>query len=411
MKKTTTLLLLLCFVLIALLPVIATGCTPRENTLKIYNWDEYIDESILEDFEDYYFQVTGEKVKVKYKVFKTNEIMLNKIAGKQSDYDLICPSDYMIEKMARLNLLKELQTDLGNDANGVPIVDYRTNTSDFFNNLFEYDPTGKYSVPYMWGTMGILYNSNEVNLSYLQEKGWGALWGTEYKDTIAMKDSYRDSYAIASLYAFKNPSSPHYNADMTITQALNATDDASIAIIEQVMKTQKPLLYGYEVDTGKQEMIDGTINMSLQWSGDAIYAIDQAVEQHSSSALDYYVPEEGSNIWSDGWCIPAYAVNEKAANMFINFICRPDIAIRNMEFIGYTSSVASPEILEYLAENADESYEELDLSYFFGAAGAKVKASLIQYPSQAIIDRCAIMKDYGDRNDAIEQSWSRVKNS
>ena len=226
-KRILILFLIVALAGVCLLPLL-TGCTPREEILKVYNWDEYIDESVLEAFEEYYTAVTGKTVKVQYDTFVDNETMYQKVVGKQVDYDVVCPSDYMIEKMKTNGYLIELDKDLGNDVNGQPIEDYRKGAASFLSDgtTFKYDVGNVYSYPYMWGTMGILYNTEKVSYEDLESKGWGILWDSKYSGKIDMKDSVRDSYAIASLYTFKNPSSKYYDAEMTLDRAVNATDAA-----------------------------------------------------------------------------------------------------------------------------------------------------------------------------------------
>ncbi len=416
-KRILILFLIVALAGVCLLPLL-TGCTPREEILKVYNWDEYIDESVLEAFEEYYTAVTGKTVKVQYDTFVDNETMYQKVVGKQVDYDVVCPSDYMIEKMKTNGYLIELDKDLGNDVNGQPIEDYRKGAASFLSDgtTFKYDVGNVYSYPYMWGTMGILYNTEKVSYEDLESKGWGILWDSKYSGKIDMKDSVRDSYAIASLYTFKNPSSKYYDAEMTLDRAVNATDAADREKVKEMLIAQKPLLYSYESDQGKQTVADGIYTyMTLQWSGDAVYARDElAYDQDGNmvTSLDYYIPEEGTNLWCDGWCIPKYAKNTEAANLFINFMCRPDVSIKNMEFIGYTSAIATPEILEWIEENysADE-YDTVDLSYFFGEEYTAVPVDIVQYPSAAIIANSAVMRDYGDNQELMLDLWTSIKNS
>lgn len=416
-KRILILFLIVAIAGLTLLPLM-TGCTPREDILKVYNWDEYIDESIFAEFEKYYTAVTGKKVKVQYDTFVDNETMYQKVVGKHVDYDVICPSDYMIEKMKTNGYLIELDKDLGNDINGEPIEDYRKGAASFLSDgtTFKYDIGNVYSYPYMWGTMGILYNTEKVDYADLESKGWGILWDSKYSGKIDMKDSVRDSYAIASLYTFKNPNSKYYDAEMTLDRAVNATEAADREKVKEMLIAQKPLLYSYEADQGKQTVADGKYTyMTLQWSGDAVYARDELVfdkDGNRKTTLDYYVPAEGTNLWCDGWCIPKYAKNTEAANMFINFLCRPDISIKNMEFIGYTSAIATPEILKWIEENysADE-YEPVDLSYFFGEEYSAVPVDIVQYPSAAIIANSAVMRDYGNNQEIMLDLWTSIKNS
>jgi spermidine/putrescine transport system substrate-binding protein len=159
------------------------------------------------------------------------------------------------------------------------------------------------------------------------------------------------------------------------------------------------------VDFGKEEMTKGKAWLNLSWSGDAQWAIDEAAEVGVN--LEYFVPQEGSNVWFDGWCIPVYAKNTKAASYFINYMCMPENAILNMEEIGYVSVIASPEVLDWA--NDEEIEETADLTYFFGEGAEAVHANHVFYPDQTVIERCALMHDCGDKTEAMLAMWSRVK--
>ena len=175
--------------------------------------------------------------------------------------------------------------------------------------------------------------------------------------------------------------------------------------VEDILLQAKDNIAGWEVDFGKEEMTKGKTWLNLSWSGDAQWAIDEAAEV--GVELDYIVPEEGSNVWFDGWCIPKYAKNAKAASYFINFMCMPENAILNMEEIGYVSVIASPEVLEWA--NDEEIEETADLSYFFGSDATAVHANQVLYPDLSVINRCALMHDSGEETKQILDMWSRVK--
>ena len=181
--------------------------------------------------------------------------------------------------------------------------------------------------------------------------------------------------------------------------------DESIALVENWLNSMKDGVQGWEADFGKELMTKekGWLNMS--WSGDAQWAIDEA--EKIGVKLDYSVPQEGSNIWFDAWVIPKYARNVKAARYFIDFMCKPENAIRNMDVIGYVSSIGGKEILE--AQMDADKYEPLDASYFFGPEAASVPVSYVLYPDKSVIDRCTMMHDNGDRTEALLAMWSRVK--
>ena len=183
------------------------------------------------------------------------------------------------------------------------------------------------------------------------------------------------------------------------------SSDASIADVEAFLKKAKRLVAGWEADFGKEMMTKEKAYINLTWSGDAVWAIEEAAEVGVS--LNYTVPKEGSNVWFDGWVIPKYAQNTKAARYFINFMCRPDIASRNMDEIGYVSVIASPEVLE--AQSDDELDGAVDASYFFGEGAEQVKLNPGMYPDKSVIERCGMMHDSGARTPKMLEMWSRVK--
>ena len=421
-RKVVLILAIVCLVSLLILPGLA-GCTKRENVLKVLSVAEYIDSEQITAFEKYYKEITGEKITVKYQEVDTNELMYAKIATKKSDYDILCPSDYMVERMHRENLLLDLSEDLGEG-----VEDYRKNVSSFItdeNGLFS-SISSKYSCAYMWGTMGIVYNRGKIPTSEINKQGWGALWNSKYSGKIQMKDSVRDSYAVASLYTFKNSASTHFNASMSIAAALNATNTEQLDLVKNTLIAQSPYVYGYEVDQGKSDIVKGESDLLLQWSGDAVFTLS---EEHLSEYSDqpdlaYYVPEEGSNVWCDYWVIPAYAGNTRAANLWINFMCSDDAAIANMDYVGYTSAVATNATFDYASDYADckengvsideDRYVDTDLSYFFTnveAAKDPVFTDIIQFPSKEIVDRCAVMIDFGDKNETIQNLWYTVKSN
>ena len=176
--------------------------------------------------------------------------------------------------------------------------------------------------------------------------------------------------------------------------------------VEKILSDAKDNIAGWEVDFGKEEMTKGKAWMNLSWSGDATWAIEEAAE--NGVTLEYVIPEEGSNVWFDGWCIPAYAENTKAATWWINYMCRPEIAIKNMEYIGYVSVIGTPEVLEW-ANDPEENEEALDLSYFFGPEATEVYANPVLYADKSIIEKCALMHDAGDMNEEMVKMWNRVK--
>lgn len=369
----------------------------RQHTLKVYNWADYIDEDLITEFEQWYRENTGREVQVLYQTFDINEVMLTKIETGHEDYDVVCPSEYIIERMLKNDLLLPLNRDFG------PATDYTENVSPFAREQFATISAGgrnanDYSVPFMWGTTGVLYNTDF--LSREQASTWGIMWNPEYEGRILMKDAVRDVYGSFMMYIRQDEI---LSGRASRPQVMNDMSDAMLQLFEDTLAGAKRNILGWEVDFGKERMAQGKAWANVTWSGDAMWAIDECADQVS---LDYVVPREGSNVWFDGWVIPRYAVNTDAANWFINFMCTPENAIRNMEAIGYVSAIATPEILEY---KQDDSYDIIDLSYFFGPQADSVRVNPIQYPDAKVIERCALMHDCGNRTQAVLDMWSRVK--
>lgn len=398
MKKflfAVVLMALPCFV------VTNVNAADRAHTLKVYNWADYIDmDNVLNTFPDWYYQQTGEKVEILYQTFDINESMLTEIEKGHEDYDVICPSEYIIERMLRQGLLLPINKDFGNTP------DYTKNVAPFAVEKFqEMAPAGSdinvsdYTVGYMWGTTGVLYNTKYVDAADLQS--WSFLTNPKFAGKIFMKDAFRDIYSGVVLYAYRNEIA---RGEVTREDLVAHITPERIQRVEDTLKLAKDNIAGWEVDFGKEEMCKGNTWMNVSWSGDAQWAIDEAAE---GVELKYIVPVEGSNVWFDGWCIPKYAVNTKAASYFINYMCMPENAILNMEEIGYVSVIASPEILDWADD--EEIEETADLSYIFGEGATAVHANQVLYPDKSVIDRCALMHDCGDETEAMLAMWSRVK--
>ena len=330
----------------------------REEILKVYNWGDYIDEDILAEFPKWYEEQTGKKIRVIYQTFDINEVMLTKIERGHEDYDVVCPSEYIIERMLRKDLLLPIDTAFGKTPN------YLKNVSPYI--VKQIDATSNhsriahnYAVPYMWGTCGILYNKVHVPIKDAQT--WGTLWSPRYRGKLLMKDSYRDSYGTALIW---------------------------------------------EADFGKETMTKGKAYLNMTWSGDAVWAIEEAGKVGVD--LGYEVPKEGSNVWFDGWVIPKYSRNPKAASYFINYLCREDVALANMETTGYVSSVAGKKVFEAMSDK--EAYPEtVNLAYFFGEEGRKAHLNPIMYPDSTVVARCAMIHDAGDHTPEVLDMWSKVK--
>ena len=390
---------------VILLVLSLAGCynsgEPRERILKIYNWADYIGDSVLEDFQAYYKEQTGENIRIVYQTFDINEIMLTKIEKGHEDFDVVCPSEYIIERMLKKHLLLPIDTNFAHSPN------YMQNVAPFIreqiNKLSQPgEEASRYAVCYMWGTAGILYNRAYIPDSVATS--WECLWNRKYAGKILMKDSYRDAYGTAIIYAHAKELA---DSTVTVEQLMNDNSSEAIELAEKYLKSMKPNISGWEADFGKEMMTKNKTWLNLTWSGDAVWAIDEA--NAVGVELDYKVPREGSNIWYDGWVIPKYSRNVKAASYFINYLCQPEIAMRNMDAIGYVSAVATPEIMEAKIDTTIE--ERSDLSYFFGEIkGAdSLQINPVQYPDRKIVERCAMIRDFGDRTELVLEMWSRVK--
>ena len=386
-----------------LLLLALTGCynsgEPRERVLKIYNWADYIGEGVLEDFQAYYKEQTGENIRIVYQTFDINEIMLTKIEKGHEDFDVVCPSEYIIERMLKKHLLLPIDTNFAHSPN------YMNNVAPFIrkqiNKLSQPgEKASRYAVCYMWGTAGILYNRAYVPDSVALS--WDCLWNKKYAGKILMKDSYRDAYGTAVIYAHAKELK---EGTVTVEELMNDYSPRAMELAEKYLKALKPNIAGWEADFGKEMMTKGKAWLNFTWSGDAVWAMDEA--EAVGVELDYEVPREGSNIWYDGWAIPKYARNVKAASYFIDYLCRPDVALRNMDAIGYVSAIATPEIMEAKIDSTIETVS--DLSYFFGPGADSIRINPVQYPDRKVVERCAMIRDFGDRTELVLEMWSRVK--
>jgi spermidine/putrescine transport system substrate-binding protein len=252
----------------------------------------------------------------------------------------------------------------------------------------------------MWGTSGVLYNTKLVSTE--EVSSWHCMWDPKNKGKILMKDSYWDAYNIAAIYDFYGDIS---SGRRSLYDVANNHSDGDIAAVEKQLKKMKSNLAGWEADFGKEMMTRGEIWLSYAWSGDAVWSIEEAASV--GVELDYVVPREGSNIWFDAWVIPKYAKNIKAASYFLNYLCQPEVALRNMDISGYTSVVGSPEIVE---AHADSTLSEtVNMSYFYGPGNDKLQLNPVQFPDSSVVARCAIIHDFLDRNDTVLEMWSRAK--
>ncbi len=378
--------------------LLLTGCSEdREHILKVYNWADYIDEELIDEFEVWYEEQTGEPVEIIYQTFDINETMLSKIELGHEDYDVVCPSDYIIERMLANDLLLPLERDFGDTP------DYIGNVAPYIVEKFnQIEGNGKnandYSVGYMWGTVGLIYNPKYISDS--EVKDWDVLKNPAYAGKVLMKDAFRDVYT-ALLIALNKEAIDAGEKDIRTLPF--DTSEESIKLVEDYLNSFKESVCGWEADFGKEQMTKELAWINLSWSGDAQWAIDEAAE--IGMDLRYAIPQTGSAVWFDGWVIPKYARNIKAARYFINFMCKPENALRNMDMTGYVSAIGGEEILESMTD--PKEFDPIDVSYFFGPQADSVCINQVMYPEKNIIERCAMMHDRG--TEELLKMWSRVK--
>ncbi len=339
-----------CVIIISLVILITAGCGAGEendNVVIVYNWGEYIDPDMLDLFEE----ETG--IHVIYDEFETNETMYPRVEAGAAEYDVVCPSDYMISKMIQNDLLLELDFE--------KLPNARQNIgAQYWQQSEGFDPGNRYSVPYCWGTVGILYNRTMVDEPITS---WKQLWDEKYRDEILMQDSVRDAFMVAEkIYGY----------------SMNTLDEKELLTVRDALIDQKPLVQAYVIDQVRDKMIGGEAAIGVIYSGEAIYT------QYENSDLEYVIPEEGTNVWIDSWVILKNAPHQENAIKFIDFMCRSDVALKNFEYITYStpneaakaliedeeiknSPVAFPDLTRYdnletyiyLGEEGDMLYNEL----------------------------------------------------
>ena len=378
--------------------LLIAGCSEdREHILKVYNWGDYIDEELIDEFEVWYEEQTGEPVEIIYQTFDINETMLSKIELGHEDYDVVCPSDYIIERMLANDLLLPLERDFGETP------DYTGNMAPFiYDKLAEVQGNGKnandYCVGYMWGTVGLIYNPKYIPEE--ETKSWDVLKNPAYKGKILMKDAFRDVYTTMHISLNREAIEAGEKDLKTLTFDTSAE---SIERVENYLLSFKESVCGWEADFGKEQMTKELAWINLSWSGDAQWAIDEAAD--IGMELKYAIPESGSSVWFDGWVIPKYAQNTKAARYFINFMCKPENALRNMDMTGYVSVIGDRQILEAMSDSTE--YAPIDASYFFGPEADSEYVNPVMYPDRKVIERCGMMHDGGTED--LLKMWSRIK--
>ena len=433
--------------------------TGEKVVLRICNWEEYIDlgdwgedevidlesgdifgeNPLVEDFEEWYSETYGREVRVEYSTFGTNEDLYNMLT-LGDEYDLVCPSEYMFMKLMAEEKLVPLSDSFFDRTDGENY--YVNGVSPYIKKVFDThtingEPWSRYAAGYMWGITGIVYNPNEI--SYEEASTWKVLSNPDYHRQVTIKDNVRDSY-FAAVGALKSDlltseaflQDPDYS--LRLEEEMNDVSPETIATVQEYLQDVKDNVYSFETDSGKADMITGKVLANYQWSGDAVYTMDQADED--DFVLNFAVPKESTNIYFDGWVMLKSGIaddpaRQHAAEAFINFCSRPDNAIRNMYYIGYTSVIGGGEdgrIFEYAdwnygaEEDTEEETVEYPLGYFFSWESDDPEYVITapeesmfrqlgaQYPSEDDIRRSSIMVFFDqDKNDTINQMWINVR--
>ena len=445
----------LLLVLVMLLPTFsAFGCTKTNgntNVIRVCNCEDYIDEGLLLEFE----QETG--ITVEYSTYGTNENLYNELVINPNSYDLVVPSEYMIEKLAEEGRIQKLDfTKLSEyKANVSPYIQNRLDNLKFTVKNGEYVgeevALSEFMVGYMWGTMGWVYNTEYVTKE--EVSSWGGVFeNPALSKKITIKDAVRDSFLVGLALVYKQDLI-NASDNATITEILNRTQQIDVDRVGEKLSSIKPMLYGFEVDSGKNDIVLGNINAYVAWSGDAAYAIDVAagevedddgtfIEGDAIRNLSYSIPDEGSNIWFDGFVMPSGSNNHDSVYKFLEFISRPENVYRNMNYTGYTSMVVGGDFAEPIIDEDGNTFNNLydavflgwfdesedlevgegktvDFSYLFGVPANTYTVTvseesygrlIAQYPTEDIVARCAIMNNFdSDTLMVINDMWEKVK--
>lgn len=346
----------LCFAALLFTTVALAGCggsSNNENTLTVLNYGKYFDPEALEMFE----KETG--ITVEYEEYESPEEMYTKYKAGSIDYDLLCTSDYMIEKLIKEGEVIEMNYD--------NIPEYKNIDQKIIDTSASFDPEHKYTLPYFYGTVGILYNSDEVDASEVDT--WNVLWDSKYEGKVIMENSVRDCFLVPL---------------KQLGYSLNTTDEIELREALDMLLEQKPLIYAYLVDETGDEMAAGNAALSVVYSGEAAYA------QTLADNLAYSVPKEGSNIWIDSWFMPKTCKNQENAEKFLDFLCREDIAKMNFDYVYY----ATPNTAVY--ENLDDS----------------LKNDATIFPDQATIDNCEVFTSLDEEGTNLyNQLWKELKSN
>lgn len=342
----------------AALSACGKGSSDPNKELYVYNWGEYIDQELISQFE----QETG--IHVIYDTFETNEEMLPIIETGAVRYDVVCPSDYIIRKMIEKDLLQPIDFDqVPNFANIDPI---------YLEKSRGFDPENRYSVPYCWGTVGIIYNTALVDEAD-SPTSWADLWNPKYKNNILMQDSVRDAFMVG---------------EKLLGYDINTTDPKELQAVKEKLIEQKPLVQAYVIDQVRDKMIGGEAAMAVIYSGEMLYIQNEVAASGADYELRYVIPKEGTNVWIDSWVIPKNAAHKENAEKWIDFMCRADVAKKNFEYITYpTPNKAAFELLD-----------------------ANLRNNKALFPDAEALEKSQVYTYLGEDGDALyDNLWKEVK--
>ena len=398
---------LLCAIMLIALPVSLIGCgEPRDEVLKLYMPGEYIDESIFESFEKWYKEETGKKVKVKLETFEAVENIQTAVEGGKADYDLLCPSDYMVEYLIGKNLLQKIDTSI------IDVKEEGLFKEEYLESAREYDPNLEYSVPYMYGTLGIVYDYSKTNRHI---DSWEDYFGNAFSSNDAklrsIKESMRDAYAAACIYGARAElvGLEGEAQKQAVQRVFEDTSPETIEKARQALTAIRPTSV-WDVDNIKFEMAEGksTVAIALMWSCDAGYVMndyedDNGDNHEGNRNLWYVVPKEGGNVYIDNFVISTYAKNVTAANYFLKYLCTTDIAVINSEYAGCISPIteAYDELKAYYEDDEDGMFEGVSEDW-------KAMFMETMFPSLETLNRCGVMKDLKGGLTAVNNMWSSI---
>ncbi len=401
MKRIVSIVLILAIILTVASALIA--CTPRDEILKLYMPGEYIDEEIFAEFEEWYEKETGNKVTVEIETFDAVENVQLAVEGSKADYDLLCPSDYMVEYLIKNDLVQKV------DKSVIDVKQEGLFKEQYLETSKMFDPTLEYAVPYMYGTLGIVYDITKTGKAVTS---WESLFGGEFAGKRSIKDSMRDAYAAACLYNARNELTA-LSGDAKkakVQEVFERTDASTVEAAKSTLLSVKNGGAEWDVDNVKFDMAANNSNVAvaLMWSCDAGYVMNDyedadGEEQQGNRNLWYVVPDEGGNVYIDAFVISKYAKNVTAANWFLKFLCLKDTAIANSEYAGAISPVAAA------YDELYESYNEDDEMFEGTREGWKEMFLDMMFPSKETLDRCGIMKDFGDGKTGVSNMWSSIQ--